>query len=110
MIYLVPVTFRIEADSADHAQALIEKVLNTCNTPHTVYQGNAESVKDIKVSAELANYLDEVITDNDNDTNGWETDLDWCLQYAEDSPLAPELATLIAQVGGEVKAANFTPD
>lgn len=109
MTYLVPVDFRVEANSADEATTLVEQILNTCNAPHLVNQGCRESVSDVKISPELAEFLDDAIQGNDNDTSGWETDLDWCLQTTEDNEtVKKELEALAAQVGGAVKAANFS--
>ena len=111
MKYTVPVSFTIDAMNADHAAELVEKALETFPIVHQVYQGNAHDVKGVKVSDTLLAYIKEVCEGNDLDTDGWNTDLDWCWQTTDDDDVSDEIKTelefLIKQVGGAVRVAAF---
>jgi hypothetical protein len=117
--FVVPVSFAVEADSADHSTEVVEKLLANLGPivgeHFTVYQGHRTDVTDVQVSAELQEFLDDVVTNNDHDVSGWDTDLDWAFAVADDNDDVPdnvrdELTNLINQVGGEVKVANLLGD
>lgn len=114
MKYTVKVYVEVEADNADHATALVTKRMESFPLPYTAYQGCVVDTSGVKVSDNLIEYLNEVVQSNDHDTSGWETDLDWCWENADDNDsvsdeVKAELKTLISQVGGDVKVAVLLP-
>lgn len=116
--FVVPVSFSVDAENADEATAIVEKLLADAGVDKvhfTPYQGHRTDVEGVEVSPALSEFLNQVIEDNDNDTSGWDTDLDWAFAVCEDNDevsedVKDELSKLITNVGGEVKVATLLGD
>jgi hypothetical protein len=125
MKFTVPVYFSVSGRSAEEAEAKLKARLkgHQVGYGYKVGQAEANSVPSgIKISLELRNFLDAEIQNNDNDTSGWDTDL----QYAFDSlgqmpddvvieqcgsimlpDIYTELQRLIKKVGGTTQCATL---
>lgn len=127
--FIVPVSLSVEADNADHATEVVNKLLANLKPivgplmtiwdvdakppTFTVYQGHRTDVEGVEVSPALREFLNAVVKDNDSDTSGWDTDLDWASIVADDEvseDVKDELNKLINNVGGEVKVAALLGD
>jgi len=84
MKYTVPVHFQVTAANAEQAEAKIKARLegHQVGFSFKVQQAESNSIPaSTKISLELRNFLHAEIQNNDKDTDGWNTDL----QYAFDS-------------------------
>jgi hypothetical protein len=133
MKYIVPVNFVIDASSAAQAEEKMKDLLDAKGiTDFSIHSPSGEAGTKPRLSERLQTFLDAEIQNNDDDTSGHTTDLDYVKGSLEQMPddvlieqcdydgdLSPaefaghlnaEFDVLYAKYGGGTIVADLLPD
>ena len=133
MKYSVPATFAVNADSAVSAEAKLKDLFDAKGIKdYSIFSPSGSTEEKPALSEEMATFFNSEIRNNDDDTSGHETDLDYVkgtlaqipdeelvesCQYGGDLPLEDfakhlneEFDAIYAKYGGGTIVADLLPD
>jgi hypothetical protein len=131
MQFSVPANFQIEAQNAQEAQILLGEMLGKAGLAASVGSAYASIVEKPKLSDGMMALLEDIISCNDYDRNGFTTDLDYVFRILEgmdddylaisagyegrkggkkSRALREEFASLYQKYGGATCVAMLLPD
>lgn len=113
MNFTVPVNFTVAAESAEQAHQIMTDRLHESQLlyMYSVQEAQCQDINDVVISDELTSQMCNWIQNNDFDSTGYETDLNYCVDSSDwlyyfvnndsiSQSLLDELDSLVNKFGG----------